>query len=403
MKRIMFANEFGGGLGHITQLATIAQKMQNRYEIIFCVRDNAKEKSVLSSFIEKKYNFFNAFHWTPSVDFDSTKDYTCTLGDSLHKFDFGNVKKLNSAVAHWSNIIETSKPDVIVGDFSPSLRLSCHKLVPMLVIGNGYTIPPEEHNLFPVREWERNVPAKSRKTELDMLKSINQVSKANDKSKWKYISNLFSGDTTKMLTLDIFDPYKKHRKDKCYWPINVPKICPEIEPSYRKGCDIFVYIPHSHYYFMSLLKILNNLNFKTLIFSQDLNIDYVRTLVQSHIGFFKKRADLSNIMPNSKLIIHHGGLGTCHAGLVSGANQLILPDNLERFINAKALVDVGVAKAASRKEIDLQVFDVKSSIEELLSNKILSIRSFEIGKNFENLQYFDSISDIVESIDAMAM
>src|SRR3546814_14121331 len=74
-------------------------------------------------------------------------------------------------ISDWSSDVCSSdlRPDVVVGDFSPTLNLAARGRVPSIVVGNGYTIPPGGRPMPPIRPWQPALEAFSVTHEAELL------------------------------------------------------------------------------------------------------------------------------------------------------------------------------------------------------------------------------------------
>jgi UDP:flavonoid glycosyltransferase YjiC (YdhE family) len=63
----------------------------------------------------------------------------------------------------------------------------------------------------------------------------------------------------------------------------------------------------------------------------------------SHFGF----VPLSQLLPHTAALVHHGGIGTCAQGLAAGVPHLVQPMSYDQFDNSKRLVRLGVAREIS--------------------------------------------------------
>ncbi len=61
----------------------------------------------------------------------------------------------------------------------------------------------------------------------------------------------------------------------------------------------------------------------------------------ANVGVLRRPAKFAEMLPKVKLSIHHGGLGSSHAGLAAATPQLMFPRRLEWQINAKGVEQLG--------------------------------------------------------------
>lgn len=75
-----------------------------------------------------------------------------------------------------------------------------------------------------------------------------------------------------------------------------------------------------------------------------------------HVGF----VPMSQLLPRSAALVHHGGIGSCAQGLSAGVPQIVRPMSYDQFDNSRRLVRLGVAK-----EISVRAFSGPKVADEL--------------------------------------
>src|SRR5262249_19090883 len=114
------------------------------------------------------------------------------------------------------------------------------------------------------------------------------------------------------------------------------------------------------------------------------------------VRIHRKPADFAKVLPNTSLLIHHGGLATAYAGLLAGVPQLVLPFNLEHSITAAGLEQFGVGK--SRPAIAAgEAMDTRDLISALLQNGHLQEAALNAARNLAARRVIDPIGEVVEA------
>src|SRR5262245_33018916 len=109
-----------------------------------------------------------------------------------------------------------------------------------------------------------------------------------------------------------------------------------------------------------------------------------------------KPADLAQVLPNTSLLIHHGGLGTAYAGLLAGVPQLVLPFNLEHSITAAGLEQFGVAKSLSARAAEVAT-DMHDLISSLLQDRQLQEAALRVARTLSVRRVDDPISEVIRA------
>ena len=112
------------------------------------------------------------------------------------------------------------------------------------------------------------------------------------------------------------------------------------------------------------------------------------------VRIHRKPADLEEVLPNTSLLIHHGGLGTAYAGLLAGVPQLVLPSNLEHSITAAGLEQFGVAKSRPAKAVAAELRDL---ILSLLRNGPMQEAAVKAAGSLNARRVADPISEVVQA------
>lgn len=344
---VLLAYEFGSGLGHLQRLIAVARGLADAARCVFAVPDVPLAAPLLGRAFGPAAELHAGVVWNAPRDPAARKVPTHTLADVLALFRFADADLLGPKLDHWRSLLDDLRPDLIVSDFAPTLRLLTEGDVPTIVVGNGYTVPPAGCDLVPLRPWQTDVPASSRAAEQRILSRVNRVRQAAAKAPIPFLSNLFGGERSFACTITEFDPYARLRRDPVTWPFNVPVIEPGPTARSRSGPELFVYMAASHPSFAPLLSALNRLGRATQLYVADQDPQAVARRCKPHIGILTKPADFAAVLPQTRLLVHHAGLGTAYAGLVAGTPQFMLPLNLEHLITARSLIETGVAQGFS--------------------------------------------------------
>ena len=389
MATVLLTYEFGGGLGHLNRLMAIGRRLPANTNLFFAVPELVKSRRAINKSFSDSVSILQAPTWKVRTDIDAPSMPTNTFADVLDLFGYGDVATLVTAENEWQKLVGTIEPDLIIADFAPTLRLSVADLIPTIVLGNGYTVPPAGRMLPSLRPWRAQVPPSSRACEGRILAALNEVRSRNKSFAIDYISNLFSGIATFSGTLPEFDPYHAYRDEQTSWPINVPDITPGEIAGSRTGAEIFVYLPLKHPLLEPLLEVLRNCPHHSKVYVPGGNYQS-----EAQVEILSEPADLASVLPQARLIIHHGGLGTAFGGLASGTPQLVLPLNLEHLVTSRSLVEAGVALGISGSQITKD--ELKDKIDSLLIAPSFSLSAQKRAISINNDKDPDPLASIVD-------
>lgn len=350
MPRILLAYEFGSGLGHLNRLVAVARRLGEGNEFVFALPDLKLAEPVLAQAFGTAATLRAGVVWPAPSDPAARLVPTLTFADVVQLFGYGEGARLLGATQRWRAILDETRPDLIVADFAPTLRLAVGDAIPSVVVGNGYTVPPPGRPLPPMRSRETIVPPASRAAEGTLMAAVNRVRGRIGGAAVDHFADLFSGTETFVCTIPEFDPYAAWRTGPTTWPFNIPTISPGPPAAQRSGPAIFVYLPASHPLLDATLAALDALGHKAWIYVAGTDPRTLAAHCKRHIGFLTKPADFAQVLPQVRLLIHHAGLGTAYAGLAAGTPQLVLPLNLEHLITSRGLLAAGVAQGFGGSE-----------------------------------------------------
>ena len=347
MANILLSYEFGAGLGHLNRLAAVAEHLKEDHTLTFAVPSPQTQAGSVEEKLGRRVPVRAGVRWAALNLAVADKVPTYSLADALRLFGFGEVARLRAAVLFWQGVIQDTKPDLIISDFAPSLHIAAAGRIPIVVVGNGYTLPPSGRSLPPIRPWSESVPAQSAAIEADILRVANAVGSELGHGTESHLADLFHGTKSFVCSLSEFDPYKAYRLTPNVTPFNIPDIPVGPEVSLRKGPDVFVYLSTQHPHLHAVLSAVNKVPGRVEVYVGGADPKRIAGAVKRHIGIHTAPANFKAVLPNSKVLLHHGGLGTAFAGLGAGTAQLVLPLRLEHLITAKGVLDLGGRRRSS--------------------------------------------------------
>ncbi|NQW09071.1 MAG: hypothetical protein HQ481_04210 [Alphaproteobacteria bacterium] len=369
--RVLFGWEFGAGLGHLTRFRPIAERLvEAGAEVVLALQEIDRAGPFLeASGVASRPGFrvIQAPRWSISSDPKLRKIPTHIFADVLRLIGYGDTAALAHRVVAWEDLIAVVRPDVVVGDFSPTLNLAARGRVPRIVIGNGYTIPPAGRAMPPIRPWQAEVHDFSKQNEKALLDTVNRVTAARGEPTVPYLADILHGDETFVFSLPLVDPYAKHRPAPTLPPFNMPRgITPQPWDT-REPDSVFLYLPRNHAQTRTALDALAAAKVAGRAYIGDLPPAAAKDLARPGLTMHGEPQDFAQVMPSVRLVIHHGGLSTAVAALMAGTPQLILPWNLEHLVTARGVETTGAAAVAPAEGLDAP--KLVQAIRRLLSDR----------------------------------
>lgn len=295
--KVLFGWQLGGGQGHIHRLATLAQVLEPYgIEPVFA----------LKSYKIKGINFPWQVVFTPHLPF-SGRSQSHTFADILETFGFGNIEIVRSHQKAWQSILAEVKPSLVITDYAPGLVLATRGIVPTIVTGDSFAVPPPVE-VFPALRWP--VPLESEQHQVQVSNTVRSVVNSD-----AVLGEILCGDANFIFGIPELDPYRHLRTNSSqYLSIHITPIPNNL---YSSDGAAWAYLYNDYPY---------------------------RDLVLQTLGPQCDFKPLTEVLAGKSLAIHQGSSTTAITCLLAGIPQLVLPVHLEHQLNAIALSQLAVAK-----------------------------------------------------------
>ncbi len=298
--KVLFGWELGGGQGHIQRLAVLARILEaHGVEPVFS----------LKSYNIKGMSFPWQIVFAPRLPFSGRAE-SYTFADILETFGFGNTNLLRSHLQAWRSVLEEVKPSLIITDHAPGLVLASRGLVPTLVTGDSFAVPPPVEVFPPLRF---PVPSESAQRQEQVSNTVGEVIKLDAP-----LGQVLSGNASFIFGIPELDPYRHLRTNDQYVSVHLTPIPSNL---HRADGPAWAYLYDDYP-------------------SRDLVVQTLRPQCE-----FKP---LTEVLAGKSLAIHHGSSTTAITCLLAGIPQLVFPRHLEHQLNAIALSQLGVATMSAK-------------------------------------------------------
>lgn len=335
MTRILVAWELGSGLGHLARLQPIIDALcQAGCAVTLAARDPV----LAARRFEDRVAVVAAPPWT----FRRIGRPSETMADVLLSGGFGDPTVITPRLRMCRDLMASVRPDLLVSDFSPGANMAACGVAPVVVLGSGFTVPPAGPPLpfHPDQPPSRDV----RQREATLLNAVNQAARLLGLPPVVGLSDLLRGDRALVLTWSMLDPYAAFRRDATLTPYTLPTLPPYRRFAERPEGTVFVYLPQAHPQIAAALGAIAAAGLRGLVY---LRGQGASQRLPPGLTLLPQPADLAEILPTIRLLIHSGGLGLAHAGLAAGVAQVLLPTCMEQELTARALARLRIAAAFS--------------------------------------------------------
>lgn len=337
MARILLGWELGDGLGHVMRLRPLARRLAALgHECLFAVRNPVNAIQALDGL---PFPILQAPYTHPTAPPDVQSQRISSFGDVLGTVGFVEPERLGGLVRAWDDLIRVSGADLVVADFAPTLCLAVYGVVPHVVIGDGFTLPPPELPAYPrFRDTEPRVP------ETELMATVSAIQEARGRPVPPTMPALMSGSRRFVVTLQELDTYARHRDAPAAGPME-----PLPQPDERTPEeDYFAYLSTTYGATERAVGALLASGLRGSFYLRDAHPSVRESLRRKGAVLHESPPPLTEVVPRARFVVHHGGLGTSEQVLAIGRPQLLVPRHMEQTLNARALgsFKVGVMMAS---------------------------------------------------------
>lgn len=311
--------------------------------------------------------------------------------DVLTTMGFGDPAKLTPVLKAWNTLLDLVLPDAVIADHCPALiSLLNARQIPVVAIGNGFTMPPVNYPAFPPIRADRAplLPEDRLKNSLvESLASLGFPAPANLKSALTASQRL-------VFSFPELDPYRGWRQETLYLPLE--ELPPCVEPPLETR--FFVYLGGELSGLSHLVQCLAELPVTVEYYLRSVPATLTKFLKLRGIKVYDRPPDLSEVLPKVSHVLSQGGTGLCHAAMAAGRPHIIIPLHGESEMNFHTLSSMGIAR---RLQPGLKSDDIKSALEQIIADHDLIFRAGQWGKHISARPQPDciaSLEDIVKKL-----
>jgi hypothetical protein len=329
---VLMGWELGGGLGHVQPLVRIARALAAQgHRPVFAVKDLLEVAPVLQ---RESFPVLQAPIWPGRLTATQGAFLAASYADILAIRGFADADQLYTMARAWQQFFEIVHPALIVCDHSPTLCLAAYGLLPVVLIGTGFTVPPAQGTEFPPL-----VPQATPRVPQDQLLTVIQgVQQRRGLPAPATLPELFARADSFVCTFPELDPYRSVRGDAAYGPLeNMPSLTPPpAEPA------LFVYLSAEYEGVEPILTLLAKMKLPAEAYIRDAPRQLAPKLRELGVKVHDTPATMADVLPRVSAVLHHGGLLTTQEVLAAGRPQALLPRYLEQELTAQAVTSLGV-------------------------------------------------------------
>jgi UDP:flavonoid glycosyltransferase YjiC (YdhE family) len=372
IKTVLLAWELGGGMGHIMRLSRLAARLQPANLRLIAAVKLPGSAAVLAA---RGIEIIAAPRW-PSASISPekiAKTSSATMGDILATAGLTNVEGLQQLLSAWDDLFSRLKPDLVVANFAPAAAIVARGRIPLLQIGDGYTLPPDDIDRFPLLHAMSD-PG----DEAITLAVLNGVLQSRGEPPFENLPQIFSGDARMVFTFSVLDPYAAQRNEPLHGPL-VDEVPIAADPSSRA---VFAYLSRGYPLHREIPDAFLKHAPKLRIHAPELSDQQALTLSQAGAVIERNPVAPAQALASSSLVIHLGGGGLAAEALMAGIPQLILSMQIEQWLTGSALQHAGLGRLVAAYD---PAEKIAPQIDAMLGDAEMARRAVDAGQQYRDL------------------
>ncbi len=358
MATVLLAWELGAGLGHLTVLRPVAQRLaENGHQVHLVARDLASVETVFGDLDFPRYQ-------APiKIDEMSSQRQPTIFAHILHNCGFAQEPELIGRIKAWDRLYQMIKPDMLILDHCPTALAAARGCdFKRALIGTGFVSPPAKSPLPTLQPWRAldrsELEAEESHTRTILNKSLSKCGKPTVAC----LSDLYGEvDLTLLTTFKELDHFGQ-RPGVRYW--GAWPAFPGAAPQWPDGSGkkIFAYLKKSPG-LTQLLKELKALQLPTIVYGGWVTDRIVRDYGSPTLRLESTPLDLAQVATQCDVAILNATHGATAAMLIGGAPTLQLPIFLEQRLLAERVVKLGAGRTADRKDVPAVMTNLREMLE----------------------------------------
>ncbi len=361
MIRILLANEFGSGRGHIVTLKSVAEALGMAFAFEAALAQLNHEDE-LSACCHEVYQ-------ASGLDCDTSRRsgpdavITATWGEYLGDLGFARPDFLKDHILWWRDLIASDGYDLVVGECAPGALLAARSLgIPAVAIGPGHSVPPDELKAFPLFMPENGQLLYD---ERDLTANVNAILEPLGVPALQTFPEIYACADKIVRTIDLLDPYRGLRT-RPY----VPPVVDLGDGLADAGDEVFVYFSDVAAQPACLNKALCDLGLPVRAFIPGLEAEEAQRLSNGGVKVEPRAVPVEDIIRRSRMMVHYGMHGTTCLGLAAGLPQLTLPQQVEQLNNGRRVAERDAARVLMPQ--DWTVAHIQAAIHAVYSDATMA-------------------------------
>lgn len=392
-KRILFAWELGGNLGHIAKYLPLLRVLHQRgHDVLFASKDVELAERLLR-------NEGIPHIQAPIVTrFKGKIREPASFADVLAELGFAEADTLSGLISGWRSLMTLYKPDVLVAEYAPAAQIAAglHS-VKCLRLSTGFECPPDITPFPLFRPWLKLSEEDRLTRERQLLSNLNAVCTRQGAAQFSSLQKALNPDLSLMATLPELDHYGNRKGANYIGPMYTLEDGLTCNWPAHPGIRIFAYIrpypelPH-------MLDALRNSMANVLAVVPGISAEKIAEYSSERFRIFSEQLKLAHLMQDMDLAITHGGHGLAGAFLIQGVPTLTVPTNIEQWMVSNRLVRLGIGNQITRNRVKV---DFAGCLSQMIGSSIYGDRARSIAKRYAGYKPDRVVQRIANTIERL--
>jgi UDP:flavonoid glycosyltransferase YjiC (YdhE family) len=389
-KSILYAWEFGAGLGHIGTFLPVARELRARGRTIhWAVVHPHQAVQLLPR---------DGFAWLQAPIFPEQRRDGPPLNyaDILLRFGYHQAGDLLGLTIAWRELLRLTGAQIVLADHAPTAILAARTLdIPVMLFGSGFLVPPQMSPTPNLRPWISVPIERLQQADALALESMNAVLAQFGKPALGSVAELFLVAEDALLTFPELDHYAQRGPAK-YWGMLPAAVASPPQWPQVSGPRVFAYLRPESAHLEATLQALSQLNAAVLIFAPGLSTSLQARYASSHLHFSPEPADLASVARQADVGVTYASLATTLSFLMAGKPVLMTPSHLEQFLGAKRVVDMGAGLLQNPEQPPAEL---AAMLARVLSEPVFRDNAQAFARKYANFDQAAVLGHIVRRIE----
>lgn len=268
-----------------------------------------------------------------------------TYADILRRWGYADAGTLLGLTVAWRELMRLAGAQLVLADHAPTALLAARTLgLKAMHFSTTFAVPPRRAPTPAMRPWMPLPDEQAAGIERPVLDSVNRVLQRFGRPPLAALWQLFDVDETALLGFEELDHYPE-RGPARYWGCldlgdGTPVRWPEVP-----GRRVFAYLRTASPHHEAALTALAAREQPTVVFFPDAPRGLAERHARPHLSFAHARPDLGAVVQKADAAVSYGSFTTTIRFLLAGKPLLLLPGNLEQYLLAKRVEQLGAGYA----------------------------------------------------------